>query len=328
MTGTNRSRRHHLDAVVVGVGSMGQQHARVYSELPGVTLAGVCDTDDERAESVADRYDTVAMDRETALEAADVASVAVPTEYHYETTLACINRGVDALVEKPFVDDLALGRDLAARARAAGVTLQVGHVEEFNPAVRVLGDIVPDLEVVAVDVQRLGPPVDRAIRDNVVLDLMVHDIGILLSLVEADIERLSAAARDDRHVTAQFQFKDDTVAVLTASRLAQERVRRLSVTAIECRVNVDFLSQSVEIHRRSLPEYVEQNGEVRYRQESVVERPMVENGEPLKNELASFLTAVRTGEEPLVGAEDAIRVLEVAQDVEREAFRKLQGPAE
>jgi len=328
MSGTNRSRQDHLDAVVVGVGSMGQQHARVYSELPGVSLVGVCDEDAERAESVADRYDTTAMDRETALRAADVASVAVPTEYHYETALACVNRGVDVLVEKPLVDDLALGRDLAARARAADVTVQVGHVEEFNPAVRVLADIVPELEVVAVDVQRLGPPVDRAIRDNVVLDLMVHDIGILLSLIGADIDRLSAAARDDRHVTAQFQFDDDTVAVLTASRLAQERVRQLSVTAMECRVNVDFLAQSVEIHRRSLPEYVEDDGEVRYRQESVIERPMVENGEPLKNELASFLTAVRTGEEPLVSAEDAIRVLEVAQRVEREAFKQLEKPAE
>jgi predicted dehydrogenase len=313
----------HLNAAVIGVGKMGAQHARVYSELPGVTLAGVADADPERAASVADRYDTTANDRDTLLSRVDVASVAVPTAYHYETAQECIDRGVDVLVEKPFVDDLSKGRELAARAREAGVIIQVGHVEEFNPAVRVLSDIVPDLEVVAIDVQRLGPPVDRAITDNVVFDLMVHDIGIMLSLIDSEIDHLSAAARDGRHVTAQFQFLDHSVAVLTASRLTQERVRRLSVTAMECRVNVDFLAQSVEIHRRSLPEYVETDGDVRYRQESVVERPMVENGEPLKNELTSFLTAVRRDEEPLVSAEDALRVLEVAQQVENSAFQRI-----
>ena len=309
-----------LAAGVIGVGSMGKHHARVYGELPSAELVGVADADAERAEAVAAEHGTRAAERSALLDAADVVSVAVPTAYHYETVLECIDRGVDVLVEKPFVDDRERGRELADRADAAGVTLQVGFIERFNPATRVLADIVPDLDVVAIDVDRLGPPVDRQGEDSVVMDLMVHDIDILLSLVDAEIESLSAIARDEGHAAVQFRFADESIAALTASRLTQQKVRRLSVTAISCRVNVDFIAQTVEIHRHSVPEYVESNGDIRYRHESVIERPIVENGEPLKAELEAFVTAARDGTEPVVTAEDALRVLEIAERIERLAL--------
>jgi predicted dehydrogenase len=309
-------------AGVIGVGSMGRHHARVYSELRDAELVGVTDVDGEQAAAVAAEHGTRAVDRETLLDAADVVSVAVPTAYHYETVMECIDRGVGVLVEKPFVDDREKGRELADRADEAGVTLQVGFIERFNPATRVLAEIVPDLDVVAIDVDRLGPPVDRQGEDSVVMDLMVHDIDILLSLVDAEIESLSATARDEGHAAVQFRFDDESIAALTASRLTQEKVRRLSVTAISCRVNVDFIAQTVEIHRRSVPEYVESDGDIRYRHESVIERPIVENGEPLKAELEAFVTAARDGTEPVVTADDALRVLEVAERIERLALPK------
>ncbi len=316
-----RSTCQRLDAGVIGVGSMGQNHARVYSELCDVDLIGITDVDIDQADSVASNYNTRAMSQSELLAEVDVVSVAVPTKYHYETVLECIHRGVDILVEKPFVDDLKQGRELAERAREAGVTLQVGHIERFNPATRVLAGIVPDLDVVAIDIDRLGPPLKRVNEDSVIMDLMVHDIDILLSLIGSEIESISAAARDERHATAQFRFEDNSVASLTASRLTQEKVRKLSVTALSCRVNVDFIAQTVEIHRRSLPEYIENDGEIRYRHESVVERPMVENGEPLKAELASFVSAAREGTEPLVTADDALRVLEIATQIEEMALK-------
>lgn len=316
MSRTTTSTAQRLDAGVIGVGSMGQNHARVYSELPSATLLGVCDADKEQANTIAAEYGTLAMDRSELLDAVDVVSVAVPTPYHYETVLECIDRGVDVLVEKPFVDNLEKGRELANRARDADVTLQVGHIERFNPATRVLADIVPDLEVVAIDIDRLGPPLERTNGDSVIMDLMVHDIDILLSLVDSDIESVSAVARDEGHATAQFKFEDESLATLTASRRTQQKVRKLSITAESCRVNVDFITQSVEIHRRSHPEYIESDGEIRYRHESVVERPMVENGEPLKAELDAFVTAARDGTEPLVTAEEAIRVLELVMQIE------------
>lgn len=309
-----------LAAGVIGVGNMGRHHARVYSELPNTTLVGVNDVDGDRAAETAAKHRARAMGRDELLEAADVVSVAVPTQYHYETVRACIDRGVDVLVEKPFVDDLEQGRELDALAREAGVTLQVGHIERFNPATQVLADIVPDLDVVAIDIDRLGPPLERENEDNVVMDLMIHDLDILLSLVDDDVTKLSAVARDDRYVTSQFKFGDDSVATVTASRLTQEKVRTLSLTAVSCRVNVDFISQSVEIHRRSLPEYVKSDGDIRYRHESVVERPMIETGEPLKAELASFVAAVEAGAEPVVTPADALEVLEVLGRIEMDAL--------
>lgn len=309
-----------LAAGVIGVGNMGNHHARVYSELPGTALVGVHDVDAERAAQTAADHRTNATTRPELLAAADIVSVAVPTEHHYDAVSECIDHGVDVLVEKPFVNDLERGRELDAMARDAGVTLQVGHIERFNPATRVLADIVPDLDIVAVDIDRLGPPLDRDNEDNVVKDLMIHDLDILLSLVDEEITALSAAARDDCYVTAQFKFAGDGVATVTASRLTQQKVRQLSITAVSCRVNVDFIDQSVEIHRRSHPEYVESDGNIRYRHESVVERPMVETGEPLKTELTAFADAVKTDTEPAVTPADALDVLAVLERVEADAF--------
>ena len=320
----NRNSVETLRAGVIGVGSMGRHHARVYSELPGVTLSGVADVDEGQARSVASEYNSRAMDVDALLDAVDVVSVAVPTAHHYDTVRRCLDDGVHVLVEKPFVEDRDRGRELARRATERDLVLQVGHIERFNPATRVLADIVPDLDVVAVNVERLGPPLDRDTDDNVVMDLMVHDLDILLSLTDSDVRSLSALARDERHVTVQLQFDDESIAELTASRLTQQKVRRLSITALSCRVNVDFISQTVEIHRRSLPEYVESDGDIRYRHESVVERPMVENGEPLKHELTAFVDAVREGTEPVVTAHDAIRVMRWVDEIESVALDTAQ----
>ncbi|WP_336003455.1 Gfo/Idh/MocA family oxidoreductase [Halorientalis halophila] len=304
-------------AGVVGVGSMGQHHARVYDELPNVSLAGVADADEDRAAAVAGKYGTEVLSQSELLDRCDAVSVAVPTRYHYGVATEAIDRGVDVLIEKPFVSDLARGRELVDMAREQDVALQVGHVERFNPAVRALTDILPDLDVIAVDVQRLGPPVDRDSKDGVVLDLMIHDIDIVLSMLGEDVNQVSAmSARDRDHVTAQLEFDDGVVADLTASRVTQEKVRRLAVTARECRVNVDYESQGVQIHRHSVPEYYESDGDLRYRHESIIERPTIENGEPLRAELEAFVDAATTGSRPPVSGEDALAALDVARRIE------------
>jgi predicted dehydrogenase len=305
---------------VVGVGSMGQHHARVYNELPAVDLAGVADADEEQAATVATKYGTRATSQDDLLERCDAVSIAVPTRYHYGVAAEAIERGVDVLIEKPFVSDLARGRELVEMARDQDVALQVGHVERFNPAVRALADIVPDLDVIAVDVQRLGPPVDRDSKDGVVLDLMIHDIDVVLSTMGASVSDVTAmGARDRNHVTAQLELDDDVVVDLTASRVTQEKVRRLAITARECRVNVDYESQSVQIHRHSVPEYYESDGDLRYRHESIIERPTIENGEPLRAELEAFVDAATSGSRPPVTGEDALAALDVARRIDEHA---------
>ncbi|WP_232702073.1 Gfo/Idh/MocA family protein [Halobacterium wangiae] len=306
-----------LRAGVIGVGSMGRNHARVYQELSDTQLVGVADADRAAAIRVATEYGTSALDTGVLLDRVDVVSIAVPTPVHATLVQQCIDAGVHALVEKPFVDDPTRGRELAAAARSAGVTLQIGHIERFNPAVRTLANIVPNLDVMAVTAERLGPPLDREMESNVVFDLMIHDIDIIRSILGDDPVSVTAsgtAAGD--YATATCSFDDGAVASLTASRVTQQKVRRLAVTARECRVTVDYTDQSVEIHRSSTPEYVAADGDIRHRTESVVERPLVENGEPLKHELSAFAEAVREGTEPVVTAEDGVRAVELATRID------------
>jgi predicted dehydrogenase len=315
MTGHQRE-TEQVDVGVVGVGSMGRHHARVYDQLPGVRLVGVADDDAERARELADEYRVDAMDTEALLDAVDAVSVAVPTRFHYGVARAAIDRGVDVLVEKPFVKDVSNGEDLVARAERRDVVLQVGHVERFNPAVETLHEVASDLDVVAVNADRLGPPVDRDITDDAVLDLMIHDIDVLLSVVDSEVASVNAAgATDEPYAVATIEFENGVLGRLTASRVTQQKVRELTISARDCRVVVDYLDQSVELHRDSMPEFVESGDGVRYRHSSVVEKPTVDNGEPLRNELASFCEAVRGEHDPVVSGRDGLEAIELAQAV-------------
>jgi len=307
-----------LAAGVIGVGTMGRHHARVYHELPSVELVGVYDVDRERAERVADDYDTAACSLDALLDAADAISIVVPTDYHAELARAAIDAGTNLLVEKPLVEDPGVGRELVREANDAGVVLQVGHVERFNPAVRALPDVLADREIIAVEARRLGPPFDgdREVRRGVVLDLMIHDLDVVRSVLGVEVETVDArSAVDGEYVTATLEYGDGTVGTFTASRVTQKKVRELSITTDECLVTVDYMEQTVRINRQSLPEYVETDGDLRYRRENVVERPTVENGEPLKSELSAFLDAVRTGSEPVVSGEAGLAALRTARRI-------------
>ncbi|WP_222918385.1 Gfo/Idh/MocA family oxidoreductase [Natrinema sp. SYSU A 869] len=320
----NATTEEPIRAGVIGVGSMGENHARVYGELPTVELAGVTDHDDGIAERVAERYETDPVDLETLCERCDLVTVAVPTHAHYETVSTCLEAGVHVLVEKPISKTVEQGYTLAEQAREAGLVLQVGHIERFNPAVQTVEELIDDLDVISVEAERLGPPIDRTAPGNVIFDLMVHDVDIVGSLLDDRPHSVAAmGVNDGRYATATIEY-DDAIATVTASRVTQKKVRKLTVTARECLVEVDYLEQSVLIHRDSYPEYLTDDGQSRYRHESVVERPRVDSGEPLRNELESFVEAVRTGAEPEVTAEDGIAALETVQLIDRLAT----GPSE
>ena len=300
-------------AGVVGVGAMGRNHARVYAELPGVDLVGVSDVDDALAREVADEFDTVTYDLAELLARADVVSIAVPTRFHFDVARQAIEAGVHVLVEKPVTATVEEGRELAALADAHGVVVQVGHVERFNPAVTALFDVMADLTPVAFEAHRLGPPPARRIDDGVVLDLMIHDLDVVCALAGSGVESVHGfGTADGQHATAHLGFADGTLATLTASRRTQKKVRTLEVTAEECFVTVDYIDQSLRIHRHSNPEYRRQGSEVSYRNESVIEQPMLSAGEPLKLELAAFVEATTTGSEPVVGIDDGLRALALA----------------
>ncbi|MDL5363606.1 Gfo/Idh/MocA family protein [Halalkalicoccus sp. NIPERK01] len=315
-------------AGVIGVGSMGQNHARVYRELPETQLVGVHDVDTEQARSVAEAFGTAAMEMDDLLDSVDVVSIAVPTQFHYDTARECIDAGVSVLVEKPFVEDLEDGRELIGLAERQGVVLQVGHIERFNPAVMTLKDLLADLDIIALEARRLGPPVDRDIEDTAVMDLMIHDIDIILSILGEEARDVYAAGtRGSDYATATIQTPSGRIGQLTASRVTQQKVRELTITAENCRVIVDYIDQSIEITRQSLPEYVKQEG-FRYRHENIVEQVLVERREPLKNELSAFAEAARTGSEPVVTGEDGLRALSLAREIDELAGRETPPPTD
>lgn len=311
---------------VLGVGAMGRQHARVYESLPDAELVGVFDTNHGRAEEVADAYGTIHRDVDSLLADADGVSIAAPTASHYDLALSAIEAGVDVLIEKPFVDEIDRGHELIRAMEGHEVVCQVGHIERFNPAVRELSDITEGQDIVAIDAKRLGPPRDRPIRDSVVTDLMLHDLDVVLSLVNSEIANVSATSPSaitgsvqNDYTVSNLLFEDGIVASFTASRRTEKTVRELAVTTESCVIEVDYLQQDVEIHRRSLPEYVEDNGDITYRHEGLIEVPTIDNTEPLKEELRSFVDASRHRTSPAVDACDGLRVLEVANRIEAAA---------
>jgi predicted dehydrogenase len=231
----------------------------------------------------------------------------------------CLDEGVATFVEKPILGSLDRADDLLDQVEAADVPVQVGHIERFNPAVTALSEIVKNLSIVSARARRLGPEPDRKIKDSAVIDLMIHDIDIVLSLFDETPTSISGSGvREGRHASALLEFEGDRMASLTASRKTQRKVRTLEITAEECFIEVDYLDQSIEIHRSSVPEYIEEDGDVRFKHEGIVERPVVQNGEPLQRELESFLKAVKSGTTPEITVQDGLNALSVALEIERE----------
>ena len=316
-----------LKAGVVGAGNMGRHHARVYASRPDATFVGVHDVDDAQAANIADAYDGESLDLAPLLDRVDCISVAVPTRFHYDIARQAMERGVHVLVEKPMVKDPERGRALIDLADRTDTVLQVGHIERFNPAVEAVRDIVPDLEIIAIEAHRLGPPVDRGTTDSVALDLMIHDIDIVRTLLDGSIEGISAErTAGGKYVNATMTYDSGAVAQFTASRLTQRKIRQLSITAKDCYITIDFADQDVYVHRQSVPEYVSTNGDVKYRHQSITERPVVENGEPLERELESFLSAIRTGSEPAVTGADGVAALELARTIDDGGSRSPTTP--
>ncbi|MFC7071758.1 Gfo/Idh/MocA family oxidoreductase [Halovenus rubra] len=315
------SSNESITAGVIGVGAMGKHHARVYNELCGCDLVGVADADTEQAREIAGQYATDACEADKLITRADAVTIAVPTSYHYDLAKQCVDAGTHILVEKPLVEDEKKGQNLIDRADEANVTLQVGHIERFNPVTETLMDIVPDLNVISVKAERLGPQPDRTIEDSAVTDLMIHDIDVIRALLEAPVtEVLATGNAGGRYATATVEFKSGVIGRLTASRVTQRKVRELTITAEECYVTVDYIDQTVQIHRQSVPEYIAEDGGVRYKHESIVENPAVDTGEPLKNELESFIESVRTGHDPRVTGEDGLKSLKLVKEINRKAF--------
>lgn len=297
---------------------MGTNHARVASSLRNCDVAWVVDPDPERAEALAKAVGgRSAATVDEVMGDVDAAVLAVPTTMHTVLGVQLLKAGVSCLVEKPLAFDIDGADELIDAAASSGAILAVGHVERHNPAVLELDHIVAD--VVHVAAERISVFSPR-VNDDVVLDLMIHDLDIVASIVgeaPAAVHAVGRRMRTATHdlVVAVLEFPSGVTASVTASRLGQQKIRQLSITQTDAFINVDLVVPNITISRVDHSEFVDDGG-TRYRQTGVVEIPYLEHrGEPLALELEDFLRAVVDRTPPRVGGEDGRRAVVMANQV-------------
>lgn len=318
-----------IRAGVIGAGKMGGHHARVYAALTGsCALVGVYDPDADRAGTTAARWDARAYDSlESLLDDVDVVSIASPSSMHFEHAALAIERGKDVLIEKPVAltsDDARLLTRLAS-LRERRPVVQVGHIEHFNPAIRELRKLLASEQPVAIDMQRLGPFDGRVVDADVVQDLMLHDIHVLLSIAGSEVDLIQSAGRALEgeemvdYAVATFAFSNGLLATLTASRITEDKIRRLTVTTRDAHISVDSMQRTVQLSRwTSLRP--DSHASAAYHQESVIERVFVPIEEPLVAQLQGFLRCVRERSVPEVSLSVAEECMAVVARV-REQMR-------
>jgi predicted dehydrogenase len=296
----------------------------VYAELPDIDLVGVVDADAARAAAVAAQYDTqVFPDHRALVGRVDVVSVAVPTGQHFAVARDLLEAGVSVLVEKPMTPTLEEARALFAVAERTGAVLHVGHVERFNGAVDELRQLVRS--PILIESRRLGPFTSRVQRDTVVMDLMIHDIDIVLRLVDSPPVRLAAqGAAVHSKVTdvasVQSRFESGTIATITASRATEEKVRTLAITMPDAYIHLDYTDQDIRIYRRANQQYTMSRKAIRYSRASLVEHLQVHRENPLKLEIQHLIAAHRrrqAGEKVELNLAEDLTSLAMALEIER-----------
>jgi predicted dehydrogenase len=310
-----------IRVAVIGAGIMGAHHARVLHQLPSADLALVVDPDEARGKALAQAAGAqYSPDPGDAAELAEAVVVATPNATHAEIAVPLLEAGVDVLVEKPIAPTVADADRLIQAADYNGRILAVGHIERFNPAVLELDRHVEDL--LHLELTRIGPFSPR-ITSDVVLDLMIHDLELALSLAGSEVERVEAVGRRARTdsldvVTALLQFSNGVTASVTASRVGQTKIRQIELTQRANYVAVDLVRQDVTIHRVNHNEFLSEGG-ARYKQTGMIEIPFLEHGEPLALELPDFLKRVKDRQAPRVPGVQGRRALELALAVQASA---------
>lgn len=325
-----QGQRPHLNPIrigIIGVGNMGQHHTRILSLLKDVELVGISDINVDRGIDTASKYRVRFFeDYHDLLPHVDAVCVAVPTRLHYTVGMQCLQAGKHVLIEKPIAASIAEAELLVNAAAEAQRILQVGHIERFNPAFQELSKVLKTEELLALEAQRMSPYSDRANDVSVVLDLMIHDIDLMLELAGAPVIRLTASgsrAHDSGqldYVTAILGFANGIVSTLTASKVTHRKIRRIAAHCKNSLTEADFLNNEILIHRQTTANYLTDHGQVLYRQDGLIEKVYTSNIEPLHAELEHFVSCVRGGDQPSVGGEQALKALRLASQIEQMAL--------
>lgn len=293
---------------VVGVGAIGRNHARIYADLESADLVCIYDANQEHARILAAEFGTEAVDTVEELVArVDAASVATPTVTHREIAAMLLGAGKHVLVEKPIADSVDDARAMIALANENGCVLQVGHIERFNPVMSQLEARLNSPKF--IECHRLSPFPQRSLDIGVVLDLMIHDLEIVLHLVNSPIAAIDAVGiavltRREDIANARIRFENGCVANITASRISPERLRKIRVFQSDAYLSLDYQDQSGWIYRKDGMEIAK-------------EEVLVERDEPLKCELAAFVDCAAKGEQPRVSGLQGAAALDVALEITR-----------
>jgi predicted dehydrogenase len=293
---------------VVGVGHIGKNHARLYAQLPSAQFTAVYDTDRAVAEQRSAEFGVkAAASLEEFAEQVDAASIATPTSTHFEIGRELLARGKHLLVEKPIADNTSHASELAELAASRGLVLQVGHVERFNPVLSALEKRLTNPRF--IEAHRLSPYPNRSTDIGVVLDLMIHDLEIILHLVRSPVQTIDAVgvpvlSRGEDIANARLRFENGCVANITSSRISPEQMRKIRVFQEDVYLSLDYQNQSGEMYRRTAEGLKREDVEI-------------EREEPLKRELAAFIECATTGRAPKVSGFQAAAALELAVEITR-----------
>lgn len=308
---------NQLRVGVAGVGAIGKNHARVLGSLGNGLLTAIYDTNQENAEAMAAQFGGKAVSTlEELISLTDAVTVATPTVSHFEIGSKLLEAGKHVLIEKPITDNTDEATKLVELAKAKGCVLQVGHIERFNPVLSLLEKHLD--QPIFIEAHRLSPFPNRSIDIGVVLDLMIHDLEIILHLVRSEIESIDAVGvpvltRREDIANARLRFKNGCVANITASRISPEKMRKIRVFQSNCYLSLDYQAQEGKIFRR--------NG-LAIEQEEVT----VEKDEPLKLELSAFVECARIGATPKVSGQQATDALAVALEITKLIERATAKP--
>ena len=303
---------------VVGVGHIGSNHARLYAEIPAADFTAVYDVDLTRASAIAKKYGVAAAKSlEEFAELVDAASVSTPTSSHHQIALALLRRGKHLLIEKPIAENPQHATELAELAARNQLILQVGHVERFNPVLSALEARLTHPRF--IEAHRLSSYPNRSTDIGVVLDLMIHDLEIILHLVRSPVQNIDAVgvpvlSRGEDIANARIRFENGCVANVTSSRISPERMRKIRVFQEDAYLSLDYEKQSGEIYRR-------ESGKI------TRHKVPIEREEPLKQQLVSFIECASTGRQPRVSGFQATAALELAVEITKRVGSNTPHPA-
>jgi len=330
-----------LKIAVIGTGHLGKEHARIYSEIPEVNLVGVVDVNKSVGEAVAKRCNTKYYSSfKEILNKIDAASVVVPTKSHYEITKALLKNGIHVLVEKPMTGTVSEAEELIKLSQQNSTILQPGYIERFNPALEAIQKL--DISLKFMECHRLSPFTFRSADIGVVLDLMIHDIDIILYLAKSKVKRIDAVgvnviADNEDIANARIQFENGCVANITASRVSFEPMRKIRLFSENSYISIDYQKQEVLIYKKS-PKLTLKSIDTEGKNVSTIldlknfsfgdllkiERIKMDNQEPLRKELESFINCIKNGEQPVVSGEEGIKAIKTAAIIREEIYKNLK----